>query len=333
MAALSEHRPAHSQGPLLDLRDVHPSYLDDLLDREISEWIAHLDWDFEPSANLVRRFIAMRALTGFVLPESPSKDSPAIGYVYYVADEDKGLVGGLYVAPQFRTEEVENLLLSAVLDAMWRTPGLYRVEAQLMMLTSPLGRTVPYASRFHQHSRQFMEITSTSIGGLPPRDAAAPIMPWAENRRGDAARLIAQAYSGHIDSQINDQYRSSAGARRFLTNIVEYPGCGSFFTPGSFVALAGGPRSSANQPLAGMSLASLVAPGIGHITQVCVAPAYHRTGLGYELLRRSLVTLAAHGCNKVSLTVTSANESAAALYRRMGFTTHREFAAYVWEMR
>jgi len=295
--------------------------------------MTHLDLDFEPSANLVRRFIAMRALTGFVLPDSNAKDSRAGGYVYYVADEDKGLVGGLYVAPQHRAEDIENLLLTAVLDAMWRTPGLHRIEAQLMMLTSPFERTVPYASRFCQHSRQFMEIASSSIAALAPRDSTAAIMPWVESRRGDAARLIAQSYSGHIDSQINDQYRSQAGARRFLTNIVEYPGCGSFFMPGSFVALAGGPRSSANQPLAGMSLSSLVAPGVGHITQVCVAPAYRGTGLGYELLRRSLVSLAAHGCSKVSLTVTSANDSAANLYRRMGFTNRREFAAYVWELR
>jgi ribosomal protein S18 acetylase RimI-like enzyme len=334
MAALSEHRPGPSLGPLLDLRDVSPSFLDSLLDQETAEWMTNLDWDFEPSASLVRRFIGMRALTGFALPDPNARGgSQAAGYVYYVADEDKGLVGGLYVARTSRTDENENLLLSAVLDAMWRMPGLHRIEAQLMMLASPLDRTMPYASRFRPYSRQFMEVSNVEIAALPPRDLAISISPWAESRRGDAARLIAQAYSGHIDSQINDQYRSSAGARRFLTNIVEYPGCGSFFTPGSFVALAGGPRSSSNQPLAGMSLASLVAPGVGHITQVCVAPAYRGIGLGYELLRRSLVSLAAHGCNKVSLTVTSANEAAATVYRRMGFVTRREFAAYVWELR
>jgi ribosomal protein S18 acetylase RimI-like enzyme len=82
-----------------------------------------------------------------------------------------------------------------------------------------------------------------------------------------------------------------------------------------------------------MSLASIVAPGSGHITQVCVAPQHRGTGLGYELLRRSMVTLAAHGCNKVSLTVTNENEWAASLYHRMGFENRRDFAAYVWELR
>jgi ribosomal protein S18 acetylase RimI-like enzyme len=280
----------------------------------------------------------MRGLTGFALPAPHAgrlSATPPIGYSYYVADEGKGLVGGLYVTPEYRTRENEDRLMRAVLDALWQTPGLYRVEAQLMLLADPFERTVPYASRFHRHSRQFLEVPLAKIVTLPPRDPALAVTPWTENRRSEAARLIAEAYAGHIDSQINDQYQSPAGARRFLTNIVEYPGCGAFFPQGSFVAIEPGGRkmASAPQPLAGMSLASIVAPGSGHITQVCVAPQHRGTGLGYELLRRSMVTLAAHGCNKVSLTVTNENAWAASLYRRMGFTNRRDFAAYVWELR
>jgi ribosomal protein S18 acetylase RimI-like enzyme len=137
-------------------------------------------------------------------------------------------------------------------------------------------------------------------------------------------RLIAGAYQNHIDSQINDQYRSAVGARRFLTNIVQYPGCGSFFAPASFAATASG-------TLCGVSLASLVSSDVGHITQVCVARSYQSIGLGYELVRRSMEALSGHGCRAVSLTVTAANESALRLYRGMGFVQRRAFAAYVWE--
>jgi ribosomal protein S18 acetylase RimI-like enzyme len=267
----------------------------------------------------------MRGLTGFALRGPRGAD--AGGYAYYVADEGKGLIGGLYVAPALRSPENENALLSAVLDALLQMPGLHRIEAQLMMLANPLERPVPYENQFVRHPRHFLEAPLASIVNLPPRNPSLVVTPWTENRRADASRLIAQSYAGHIDSQINDQYRSPSGARRFLTNIVEYPGCGAFFTPASFVALAGG-----GQGLAGMSLASNVAPGVGHITQVCVAPQFRGTGLGYELLRRSLVSLAAHGCNKVSLTVTAANTGAGRLYQRMGFVPRRSFAAYVWEL-
>ncbi|MGH9559609.1 MAG: GNAT family N-acetyltransferase, partial [Bryobacteraceae bacterium] len=143
----------------------------------------------------------------------------------------------------------------------------------------------------------------------------------------DTARLIASAYRDHIDSQINDQYHSPSGSRRFLTNIVQYPGCCAFFAPGSYAA------ADLTGHLRWVSLASLVAPEVGHITQVCVAPEDRGKGLGYELIRQSLIALAAHGCRIASLTVTASNEPAIGLYRRIGFINRRDFAAYVWEPR
>jgi len=322
MAALSEQR----RTPLIDLRELQPAYLGSLLAEETSEW-RDLDWDFEPSADLVRRFMGMKALCGYALPTS-GYSNDAAGYSYCVSDEGKGLIGGLYVARGYRTEENENALIAAVLESLWRIPGIRRVEAQLMMLQTPLDRSVPYAQYLRSYARKFLEAPLARVAALPPRQPAAMIGPWAESKQSDAGRLIATAYADHIDSEINDQYRSPGGARRFLANIVQYPGCGSFFGSGSFVASPPG-----GQGLCGLSLASIVSAGVGHITQVCVAPGYRGTGLGYELLRRSLVALAAHGCHKVTLTVTASNSGAIQLYERMGFTNRRDFAAYVWEAR
>jgi ribosomal protein S18 acetylase RimI-like enzyme len=326
MAALSEQRPS----PLVDLREVSSAYLEPALEAEIAEWRTELDWDFRSSADLVRRFVDMRALTGFALPGGTS----AAGYAYHVCEDGKGLIGSLYVAPGYRTIENEDTLLAAVLDAMMRTSGTRRIEAQLMMISSPLERLAPYPKWFRPYARKFLEAPLANVSALPPRDPSVSIAPWQENRQDDAARLISQAYAGHIDSQINDQYRSPSGARRFLTNIVQYPGCGAFFPPASFVAFApGATGGGSGRTLSGVCLASLVAPEVGHITQVCVSPAARGTGLGYELMRRSLVALAGHGCRAVSLTVTAGNSAAIQLYERMGFRTRRDFAAYVWEIR
>ena len=188
---------------------------------------------------------------------------------------------------------------------MWRTPGTRRVEAQLMMLSSPLSRTMPNPRWCRAFPRKFFEVSLDTIRALPPRELKVAILPWSEGRQEDAARLIAAAYTGHVDSHINDQYRSASGARRFLTNIVQYPGCGTFFAPAACVAVPATGRG-----LFGVCLTSLVASDVGHITQICVAPAFRGTGLGYELLRRSLVALADHGCRTVSLTVTTSNASA-----------------------
>jgi ribosomal protein S18 acetylase RimI-like enzyme len=319
MAARSER---HTE-PVLDLRRVSADHLAPMLEEETAAWSAALDWDFRPSAELVRRFVQTHALNGFALMRGPR----IAGYSYYVCEEGKGLVGDLFVVREHRTLENEDALLEAVLAALWRAPGVRRVEAQLMMLSAPLERSVPYQHLFHAYPRCFLEAQLDAIAQLPPREPRnLAISRWTEARQEETARLIATAYQGHVDSQINDQYRSAGGARRFLTNIVQYPGCGSFFGPASFAA-------SLDGVLHGVSLASLVAPDVGHITQVCVTPSHIGTGLGYELLRQSLMALAAHGCRSASLTVTASNETAIRLYERMGFTNRRNFAAYVWDAR
>jgi ribosomal protein S18 acetylase RimI-like enzyme len=149
---------------------------------------------------------------------------------------------------------------------------------------------------------------------------------WSDHYQDAAAHLIAAAYEGHIDSRINDQYRSVPGARRFLYNIVQYPGCGTFYRPASYAAF-----EAETGRLCGISLASLVALDCGHITQICVSNSVRGTGVGYELLRRSLTMLRDAQCRSASLTVTAANHSAVDLYERVGFDTVRRFSAYVWE--
>jgi ribosomal protein S18 acetylase RimI-like enzyme len=109
-------------------------------------------------------------------------------------------------------------------------------------------------------------------------------------------------------------------------NIVQYPGCGAFVQPASFLALDPGTGK-----LTGICLASLVQAEVGHVTQVCVLPTARGTGVGYELIRRSLESLVRHGCRKVTLTVTAANVEAIGVYERMGFRKTRNFSAYVWE--
>src|SRR6476646_5154109 len=155
MAALFDQYP----NPLVDLREVTSGYLESLLLEETEEWRTDLDWDYRPSADLVRRFVDMRALTGFMLPG----EKEAAGYGYYVCEEGKGLIGGLYVGLRNRTAANENTLLTAILDAMWRTPGTRRVEAQLMMLSSPLTRSMPNPRWFRAFPRKFFEVSLEAI--------------------------------------------------------------------------------------------------------------------------------------------------------------------------
>jgi len=276
------------------------------------------------TADLVRRFAGMGALSGYALLVGEE----LAGYVYFVTERSKALIGDLYVRRSLRCQQYEDRLLDAALVAMFKTPLVQRVEAQLLLLPSSLDREVPRSRYLHRYRREFMMISADAIRKLPGSAGLRGfrIEPWSPRAQEGAARVIADAYAGHIDSQINDQYRSVSGARRFLLNIVQYPGCGTFFQPGSFVAM---PRGSSEPQ--GLCLASLVASDVGHITQICVVRSVRGRGAGAELLRRSLAALLQYGCRKVGLTVTSSNKPAIRLYERLGFRTVRSFAAYVWE--
>jgi ribosomal protein S18 acetylase RimI-like enzyme len=309
---------------VVDLRDLRADDLKLLLDEEVVSWKQSLNWDFEVSANLVRRFLDMQALSGYSL----LLNGQPIGYSYFVCEERKGLIGDLYILKEFATVENESLLLNSILDAMVKTPLVRRIESQLMMLRTAATMPLPHWRYLKAFTRDFMELPLDRLHALGPRRAGRSftIDNWTERKQDEAAALIATAYRGHVDSEINDQYRSPGGARRFLANIVQYPGCGNFFQPASFVAME--PQTGR---LCGMCLSSLVASDVGHITQVAVSRTMRGQGVGYELIRRALQALSKHQCSKASLTVTAANEEAIAVYRKMGFQKTRDFAAYVWE--
>jgi ribosomal protein S18 acetylase RimI-like enzyme len=226
-----------------------------------------------------------------------------------------------------RTVERENLLIASALQPVMDAPGVTRIESQLMMLRYDPARPVPRADCLSVFERNFMRIDlKRAVLGKGNVRRPMYVEKWSDHYHDATAQLIAAAYAGHIDGRINDQYRTTAGARRFLNNIVQYPGCGAFYRPASLAAFEG-----ASGRLCGISLASLVTQETGHLTQICVSPSVRGTGIGHELLRQSLTTLRENGCTSASLTVTAANEDAVALYERVGFETIRRFSAFVWE--
>jgi ribosomal protein S18 acetylase RimI-like enzyme len=319
MAAAPELHAAE----VVDLSRITAEDLEPVLQEERLTWRSTLRWDFGSSAELVRRFVRIQALGGYALVIG----GQVVGYSYYVVEDRKGLIGDLYILREFACAEYEDTLLSAVLESLVLAPGVNRIEAQLMMMRGPFERTLPLSAYSKIHPRLFMLADIGSVPGLPEGRAAKAFhfRQWTEARQEESAALIAAAYRGHVDATINDQYSSVSGARRFIHNIVQYPGCGSFFPSAALTA------ERPDGGMAGVILGSLVAADTGHVTQVCVSPLHKGQGIGYELMRRSLTVFANSQCERVSLTVTSGNTAAIELYQHLGFRTTRHFAAYVWE--
>ena len=266
----------------------------------------------------------MHSLYGYAL----RCNREVIGYAYQVCEGRKGLIGDFYVRAHHARPSHEMMLLGAVVQGLMLTAGVRRIESQLMLLHAPLPQAPPFSRYLTRHNRYFMEISRESALklSLKTSDFPATFAPWAERFQEEIAHLVTASYKGHVDSEINDQYRSIPGARHFLTNIVRFPGCGQFSAAASLVAL-----DSRTGRVCGVCLASLVSANSGHVTQLCVLPAIRGAHLGYELLRQCLARLTELGCISVSLTVTCSNLDAIRLYESIGFHSQAMFPAAVWE--
>ena len=320
---------------ILDLRHFSSADLRPLLEDEIAMWGRVLAWDYGVSAEMILRYMDAKILPGYAAIERGS----IFGYTFFVYEQNKGVIGDLFVRESIRDSardgargldrhDVEERLLTHVIETLQQSPGVHRVEAQLLAHHSGEVSQPFLQQGFSRHPRVFMNFDigkhrQTALPTLPPQ---FEIRPWSDQEYQAAAALITAAYRGHVDSEINDQYRTLSGSLRFLNNIVRFPGCGTFDPRASFVVL-----ERRTHTLVGLILCSQVRPDVGHVTQVCVLPEHRSAGLGEAMLAASTKNLRERGFHFISLTVTEANDRAIALYKRIGFESTRVFDAFVWE--
>ncbi len=307
---------------IVDLRQVTVRMLDRLLDEEAQHWREELHWDYRPSLQLIRKFIDARSLAGY----AALADGEPAAYGFYVLEEQKGLIGGLFVSPKFLHLPISQKLLSEMLATLRATPKIERIEAQLMPFGATFDRDL-IEHNFRLFTRQFMllRLEEAQLSNVA-RTSGLRLEPWNDRYFESCARLIRLAYANHVDSEINDQYRTEAGALRFLKNIIILPGCGQFRPEASFMLQAPG-----TDQLIGVVLTSSVSAGVAHTTQICVLPGYQGQGLGRRLMETSIQALKSSRFHALSLTVTTVNSRAVRLYERMGFHTVKTFSAAVWQ--
>lgn len=334
------------QFELLDLRHFSAGSLRPLLEEESRVWSERLHWDYRGSADLLLQYLDSRILPGYVAVEN----GRVLGYVFCVYEGHKAVVGDVFAAEGGESRgtaggraesasEVRNELLLRLLEMLKNTPGVTRIESQLLLHPHGAHQRVFEDAGFETHERIFMEWPLQPDGDRAQHngsrfDADCAIAPpagmeqrrWAEGDLGAAARLIAAAYQGHLDSHINEQYRTASGSQRFLHNIVRFPGCGYFDADASRALVQKG-----SADLAGLLLCSRVREDVGHVTQICVAPEYRGQGLGRLLMAECARTLARRKFSLLTLTVTASNRNAVALYEWLGFRETHRFDAMVWD--
>lgn len=297
-----------------------------MLDDEAQVWSRLLSWDYSGSADMILRYVDAKILPGYAAVDR----GRVFGYSFFVYEGNKGVIGDLFVSngdslPE--TRQVEVKLLTHVIETLQQSPGVHRVEAQLLAHEANAVSRPFIETGFQRHPRLFMVLAlGNSVTNTVVVDPEIEIRPWMETDYQPSAAVITAAYRGHVDAQINDQYHTLSGSLRFLNNIVRFPGCGVFDAEASFVAIDRRAKS-----LIGLILCSRVRGDVGHVTQVCVLPEYRSRRLGESLLGAAVNNLRRRKFSMLSLTVTEANTRAVALYRRLSFETKRIFDAFVWE--
>ena len=139
---------------------------------------------------------------------------------------------------------------------------------------------------------------------------------WNDRYFDPCAKLIYLAYANHIDGEINDQYRSKAGALRFLKNIILLPGCGQFVPGASFVLHQPGSDELARR---GADQRSFARRRPHHAN---LRPArLSRPRPGPHADEHLIDALRGLKFQELTLTVTSENHGAVQLYEKLGFRT------------
>ncbi len=306
---------------IVDLRQTTVRQIEPLLEEEARHWHDELHWDYRGALELIKRFLDAHALAGCVAFENGS----AAGYSFYVLEEQKGLIGGLYVSSKFSQHSIGRKLLEEMLSSMRAIPHLTRIEAQLMPFSGPLDNPL-LDQGFHLYTRQFMLLDVQKLHEAKAgASAGMRLSRWNDRYFEPCSKLIYLAYANHVDGVINDQYRSRPGALKFLKNIILLPGCGQFVPAASFVL-----NEPGSDELIAAVLTSEVSSGVGHTTQICVLPGYQGHGLGRMLMQTAAEALRSMKFRELTLTVTSDNRTAVQLYEKLGFHTIKSFTAGVW---
>ena len=313
---------------ILDLRHFTSADLRPLLEDEVKVWADLLCWDYTGSAEMILRYTDAKFLPGYAAVSR----GKVFGYSFFVYENNKGVIGDLFVRAGEdggleQRQQVERRLLMHVIETLQQSPGIHRIEAQLLAHEAGAAAQPFLDQGFSRHARLFMALPlPTAQESTAPAAPEIEIRRWSEADYQPSASVITAAYLNHVDSEINDQYRTLSGSLRFLNNIVRFPGCGTFDPESSFVAI-----SRRSQTLAGVILCSRVRHDVGHVTQICVLPEYRSHGLGKSLLAATVHNLKQRKFSTLSLTVTEDNVRAVELYRHLGFETRRVFDAFVWE--
>ena len=301
--------------PFVRLPDLEP-----VLAEELSCWKQQLHWDYAPAVELIRRHISLRALSGFALLD---RVAHPVGYAYSLVDRGVGYVGNVFISRKQATLGAYRRLIEALLDDLLGNPQVGRIEGQIFPFNLEFGRIFEAKGLCLIH-RQYLVRDLTEPISSSPIPSGYRINGWDPSEASEAADVIFRSYQGALDSHLCADYQSSAGCRRFVSNLLTGPGCGQF-SPSRSLSI-----KDSQGVLVAVLFVSEIAARTVMIPQVSVLPAHQEKGLG-TLLLSTFLHQNRRRIDRVALSVSTENGRALRLYENLGFRTAKDFFGVVLE--
>jgi ribosomal protein S18 acetylase RimI-like enzyme len=306
----------------LPLKNMDAAHLLPLMEEEEQKWLSDLGWDYSPIRNILLTFIKQKLLPGYV---AVVNEKDAVGYIYFLVNQSKGIIGALYAAKMNGTQAISNELLSNTIACLKDYANINRIEAQIMPFHDLNLTDIFMQNGFQHYPRYYMELDLNSYNGSVDLSLQKFMQPWDSAHLERAGEMTFFSYRNQIDAEICEDYRSQSGCTGYLRSLVENPGCGIFMPAASFIALNG-----QSEPC-GYIICCRISDGCGMVPQIAIHPAHQGLGLGNALMHQCLQQLRMMGFHSVSLTVTQNNVRAYNLYQRLGFKIRKPFGGYVWQ--
>jgi ribosomal protein S18 acetylase RimI-like enzyme len=310
---------------VVSLKRTDLAQLEALFDEQCTEWLELLGWDYTGPSRLIREVARARELSGF----SIASGNATVGFGYYTIEAGRCSIGDVYISRRWRGQGLDRQLVATLLDEIDRDRAVRRIESQCVSIDNDACHPIYGQRGFTSFERRYMSrnlpIDPGQAGTVELKEAGIVFRSWSDQDFSQAARVIYRSYRGEHDSLINSQYQTEEGCADLLSILTDHLWCGEFLPNVSRVAV------STNGRIAGVLIATRLAPYIVHFAQISVHPSHQNKGVGRGLVISALEEAGRIGYDRASLAVTASNAPAYHLYESCGFRTIHSFPVYFRE--
>ena len=308
---------------LVPLRDCPVEDLRPIFSEETQHWNDYIFWDYRPTLEILERFMTSQSLPGFVLRENDR----ALGYSYFVIDRPVAFIGNIYVRNDSASPESYGTLIEQTVATATAVHRVHRVETQIFEFNCTF-QSIFSGCGFRILPRHFL------VCPLTERPIEEPTLPrggpwrfrqWQDKDLLPAAELVFDSYRNSFDARLCHDYQSRQGCVRFLRNLIDSPACGRFCPEETLIAV------DSHDQVCGVLLATHTQSTTAMIPQFSVRRDCQGRGLGTTMLHCFQAQCRGQGLERITLSVSEANDRAFRLYLRSGFEVQKSFRAFIWE--